>query len=166
MPRSRGVFGATLECAALSMTASASSGVLRSKSAKKPDMGLGAGGMMTQQIYEDTYGVDAWDETQSLRVFVHLANSEQYKEITGKMPPTEPVSAETYRRYNYPWFDYYSDAPVLSGSDTLAKVDSIGSMQTKKGEQILPDNGHQPAPNQPIIQLGQKPKKTIKGGSW
>lgn len=163
MPRSRGLLGgASLE----SMVFSASAATTKSLRSAKPDMGLGAGGMMTQDIYEDTYGLDAWDQEQGLRVFVHLANSEQYKQITGKNPPTEPPTPNVYQRYNYPWFDYYSDGPVLSGSDTLSKVDSIGSMQTKKNEQVLPDEGHKPAPNQTIIPLGQVPKKTIKGGSW
>lgn len=158
---SRGLLSGSLECASFGMAVSASAkSVLRSA---KPDMGLGAGGMMTQEIYDDKYGVDVWDQEMGLRVFVHLANSEQYKAITGKNPPTQPPSPNTYRQYNYPWFDYYSDEVAIGGSDILSKVDSIGSMQTKKGEKMLPDEGHAPAPNQPIIPLGTK---KIKGGSW
>jgi hypothetical protein len=137
-------------------------GAMLSLSAK-PDMGLGAGGMMTQEIYDDEYGVDVWDQENGLRVFVHLANSEQYKMITGINPPTTPPTANTYRQYGYQWFDYYSDGEVLKGSDILSKVDSIASMQNKKNEKILPDDGHKPGINQPVIHLG---KKTVSSGNW
>lgn len=138
--RSRGI-GGGLECMAMASPMAASSKALRKSAVAKPDMGLGAGGLMKQEIYEDEYGLDAWDTTQPLRVFVHLANSEQYKEITGKTPPTQPPSAKVYSEYNFPWFDYYSDAPVLPGSEILAKVDSIASQQVKKQEEVLPDDG-------------------------
>jgi hypothetical protein len=158
--RGMGMSGASLEMCAAPMAASASlsKGVLRSA---KPDMGLGAGGMMTQEIFADEYGIDAWDQEQGMRVFVHLANSEQYKEITGKNPPTEPPTPELYRHNNYPWFNYYDDGAVVSGSEVLSKVDSIGSMQEKKNEKILPDDGHKPS--QPLIALGTK---TVKNGKW
>lgn len=137
--------------------------VLR-KSSAAPDMGMGAGGMMKQDIYEDEYGIDAWDMENPLRVFIHLANSEQYKEVTGKNPPTTPPSADTYRQYSYPWFDYYADGAVLAGSDILAKVDSIASMQVKNDEQILPDQGIGPGINQKPHVLGKKTVKDKK--SW
>ena len=155
---SGGLESAVFACA----SASPMSNSLRSaKKSANPDMGLGAGGMMTQEIFADEYGVDAWDQEQGMRVFVHLANSAQYKEITGKNPPTEPPTPEVYRRYNYPWFQYYDDGAVLQGSEVLAKVDSIGSMQEKKNEKILPDDGHKPT--QPLIALGNK---TVKNGKW
>lgn len=155
---SGGLESAVFACA----SASSMSNSMRSvKKSANPDMGLGAGGMMTQEIFADEYGVDAWDQEQGMRVFVHLANSEQYKEITGKNPPTEPPTPELYRRYNYPWFKYYDDGAVLSGSEVLSKVDSIGSMQEKKNEKILPDDGHKPS--QPLISLGTK---TVKNGKW
>lgn len=162
----RGIGGAmskgfNLEGAVFACASASSVGASRSLRSAKPDMGLGAGGMMTQEIFADEYGVDAWDQEQGMRVFVHLANSEQYKAITGKNPPTEPPTPELYRRHNYPWFKYYDDGAVLQGSEVLSKVDSIGSMQEKKNEKILPDDGHKP--NQPLIVLGNK---TVKNGKW
>jgi hypothetical protein len=153
--------GMVLESAVFACASASSNGASRSLRSAKPDMGLGAGGMMTQEIFADEYGIDAWDQEQGMRVFVHLANSEQYKAITGKNPPTEPPTPEVYRRYNYPWFQYYDDGAVLQGSEVLAKVDSIGSMQEKKNEKILPDEGHKPS--QPLIALGNK---TVKHGKW
>lgn len=135
------------------------SGQIRAASAQ---MGLGQGGFMKQDIYKDEYGIDAWDTTQPLRIFVHLLNSLSYKEVTGKLPPQEPLGPKEYARYNYPWFDYYDDGSVLSGSNELSKVDSIGSMQTKKHEDILGDNTSITTPS--LVKLGKS--KGIKSGNW
>lgn len=157
--------GSSYEGAVYATASASSASPLRSRSisAAKPDMGLGAGGMMTQEIFKDEYGLDVWDQAQGLRVFVHLANSEQYKSVTGKNPPTEAPTPKLYSQYGYTWFQYYSDGDVLDGSEVLSKVDSIASMQAKNNEKILPDDGHKPSVNQPLVAIG---KKTVKGGSW
>ncbi len=46
------------------------------------DMGLAPDGLMRQEIYEDEYGIDAWDPDNGFRCFIHLANSAQYMAIT------------------------------------------------------------------------------------
>ena len=139
--------------------ASASSASL--EMAQSTEMGLGAGGFMTQDIYDDPYGLDVWDRTRPIKVFVHLVNSLQYKNITGKEPPLKPLTPAQYQHYNYPWFQYYDDGAVISGSDKLAKVDSIGSLQTKKNENVLEENTSivQPAPHV----IGSK---VFKNGKW
>jgi hypothetical protein len=48
------------------------------------DMGLAAGGLMKQKIYEDPFGYEKWDQAHSSRCFVHLLNSVQYLAVTGK----------------------------------------------------------------------------------
>ena len=39
------------------------------------DMGSAPGGRMKQKIYRDLFGIDDWDQDQSRRCFVHIANS-------------------------------------------------------------------------------------------
>lgn len=131
-------------------------GALRSKSA---EMGLGAGGFMKQEIYEDPYGLDAWDMTKPIKVFVHLLNSKQYKNVTNQEPPTAPLSPDVYKSYHYPWFDYYSDNKALEGSSVLSKVDSVASIAVKKDEPINNGGFEQPKP----YIIG---KKTVKNGNW
>ena len=80
------------------------------------DMGLAPGGLMRQQIYDDEYGIDAWDQDNGFRCFIHLANSEQYLAITGHRPPHRPPTANDYTDAGLPWFDYYSDGKALAGS--------------------------------------------------
>jgi hypothetical protein len=63
-----------------------------------PPMGLAPGGLMRQEIYDDKYGVDAWDQSAGSRCFVHLLNSLGYLEVTGQRPPQPPPTAADYTR--------------------------------------------------------------------
>jgi hypothetical protein len=68
-------------------------------------MGLGAGGKMKQEIFPDEYGIDTWDTESSGRVFIHIANSMVWRDITGEEPPPTPISASLYTEHGFPWFD-------------------------------------------------------------
>lgn len=104
------------------------------------DMGLAPGGLMRQEIYEDEYGMDAWDQDNGFRCFIHLANSEQYQLITGHQPPHKPATAKDYTSAGLPWFDYYNDSKALPGADTLGKLTSVAAKVIEKGQGPLPDN--------------------------
>lgn len=100
-------------------------------------MGLAAGGRMDQKIYPDPYGVDTWDPAAGARVFVHLVNSELWREITGEAPPPTPVTARSYAEAGLPWFDLYDEAaPTLAPTGKLAGVRSI--RQIDQGKSALP----------------------------
>ena len=105
-----------------------------------PDMGLAPGGLMRQKIYEDEYGIDAWDQDNGYRCFIHLANSEQYQAITGHQPLHKPPTSRDYTSAGLPWFEYYDDSKVLSGSDVLSKLTSVAAKAIEKGKGFLPDN--------------------------
>ena len=107
----------------------------------KDEMGLAPGGVMRQEICDDPHGIESWETTASSRCFVHIANSAQYKAITGMEPPTKPPSAKSYTDAGLPWFEYYADdLGVLGGSVKLAGLDSVAALGIKKQEQPLPDN--------------------------
>lgn len=94
------------------------------------DMGLGMGGRIRQEIYEDRHELGDWDLEKTSRCFVNLCNALQWREITGDNPPQTPVTAKEYEKAGLPWFDYYrDDLAVLEGSKTLAGLKSIGAMQ-------------------------------------
>ncbi len=107
------------------------------------EMGLGMGGRMQQEIYEDSYGLAAWDLEATSRCFVHLCNALQWREITGTNPPQTPVTAKEYEKAGLPWFDYYrDDLAVLEGSKTLAGLKSIHEMRSEtKGKAGIPETG-------------------------
>jgi hypothetical protein len=126
-------------------------------------MGLAPGGLMRQQLYEDDYGYDAWDRTQSSRCFVHILNSRQWNAATGKPMPTKPPSTTEYAKAGLPWFDYYDDeAKPLAGSKTLAGLDSVAAKGVKLGQNPLP--GKEAVMPGKVIALGSKSQ--IGDGKW
>ena len=99
-----------------------------------PAMGLGAGGVMRQAIYPDPHGVATWDDQNYGELFVHIVNSELYREITGEETPPTPVDAAAYTENGYPWFELYDEnLGDISPSDALGKVKSIRALDAAKG---------------------------------
>lgn len=97
-------------------------------------MGLGVGGHMRQLIYPDRYGIKTWNMDDSGSVFVHIINSEQYREITGHAPPPSPVSAKSYTEHGFPWFDLYDEGrPTARASKKLSKVKSLREKDRQRG---------------------------------
>ena len=98
---------------------------------------------MQQEIYEDPYGLAAWDLAETSRCFVHLCNALQWREITGANPPQTPVTAKEYEKAGLPWFDYYrADLAVLEGSKILSGLKSILKIRSEtKGNAGLPEKG-------------------------
>ncbi len=116
-------------------------GVCYRRAPAKYDMGLAPGGRMRQEIYDDDYGPDAWDEGRASRCFVTIANSAQWLAITGERPPTDPPTAREYADAGLPWFDYYDgDRAAIPGSETLAGLRSVAGTGQEKGESPLPEN--------------------------
>ncbi len=104
-------------------------------------MGLAPGGMMKQEIYEDPFGLDAWDQRNSHRCFVSLVNSTQWMAITSERPPYKPPTASEYSRYGLPWFDYYGgDAKAMGATKKLENISSVQEIGKAKGEKPLTDN--------------------------
>jgi hypothetical protein len=98
-------------------------------------MGLGAGGKMRQSIYPDSYGIDTWDADNAGEVFIHIVNSAQYQDITGRAPPPCPIDAKTYTQYGFPWFELYDeDRGDVPASKSLSEVKSINQQDAEKGK--------------------------------
>ena len=98
-------------------------------------MGLAPGGRMKQDIYDDPYGFDAWDQENVTRCFVTIVNSAQWLAITGEPPPTKPPTAKQYTEAGLPWFDYYGgDVEAISGAVELKGVKSVGQIGNEKGD--------------------------------
>ena len=97
-------------------------------------MGIAAGGRMKQRIYPDPHGLPTWDQTMRGGLFIHLVNSDVFKQLTGDEPPPTPISAKTYTDYGLPWFDLYDEnAGDLPASKRLAQVKSVQEIDTHKG---------------------------------
>ena len=129
-------------------------------------MGLAAGGRMKQKVYPDPYGLDTWDTSVRSRVFVHLVNSELWREITGEEAPATPVTAKTYAQHGLPWFDLYDEAaPSIDPTSTLAGVKSVKALDAEKSTHALQDDA--PVPVGPIAKIAHAMKQWIvKDGDW
>ena len=134
------------------------------------EMGLGAGGSMKQDIYPDQHGLDTWDQDNHARVFVHLCNSQLWREITGEAPPETPVSAKTYTDHGYPWFDIYDeDKGDIKPSATLGGVKSVKEMDEQQGFGPQQDDGTVDVPGGQVKKLPGTPtadKTKVPDGNW
>jgi hypothetical protein len=105
-------------------------------------MGLAAGGRMHQSIYPDPHGLETWDADRTARSFVHIVNSELWREITGEAAPFTPVTAKEYERAGLPWFDLYDEhLGTLGGSDRLRGVKSVKEKDKETSKLPLQDDG-------------------------
>ncbi|MDE0239403.1 MAG: hypothetical protein OXQ84_04290 [bacterium] len=128
-------------------------------------MGLAPGGRMKQEVYDDPYGLDAWDQRHGGRCFVSLLNSLQWMAVTGEHPPTMPPTAQDYAAAGMPWFEYYGgDARAVAGSDTLRKLKSIVEKTAETGKGPLPDNETIADPH--VIGLGKARPVRDGAGDW
>ena len=104
-------------------------------------MGIAAGGSMVQKIYPDPHGVDTWNLGDRTRVFVHIVNSELWREITGESPPASPVTAKAYAQAGLPWFDLYDEgAPTISPTAVLGQVKSVKQLDHEKFDAVIQDD--------------------------
>ncbi len=95
---------------------------------------------MRQEIYDDPFGLDAWDQRHCSRCFVTIANWAVSTAITGERPPTEPPTAKDYTNAGLPCFDYYGgDAEAVAGAEKLSGLTSVAEMGEQKGETPLPE---------------------------
>ncbi|MET7637250.1 hypothetical protein [Streptomyces sp. NPDC005438] len=126
-------------------------------------MGLGVGGSMRQEVYEDDRPVTDWATDPAGRVYVHLVTPPDWRRITGEDPPPSPVDRAAYTRAGLPWFDYYdADAEDLTPTDTLGAVRPVGDWL---GDDHEPWQAPTPAQTQPLKDAG-KPGKPVADGDW
>lgn len=121
--------------------------LVMASAAPAPDMGLAAGGEMRQEIYDDPYGLDAWDMRHASRVFISIANSVAWAGITGEAPPLSPPSAKDYANAGLPWFDWYGgDRKALEGAGVLKDVKSLAEIAAENNAPLDGNDSVVPGP--------------------
>ena len=129
------------------------------------EMGLGAGGKMSQKIYPDPHGLDTWDQSSSERLFIHLVNSAMFEQITGRKPPDTPITAKSYEKRGYPWFDVYDESyQDIAAPDELQKVKSVKEMDAEKGFDPQQDDESVETPN--VITYKMDDPDELRDGEW
>jgi hypothetical protein len=125
------------------------------------EMGLAAGGRMRQHIYPDPHGVDTWDQDTFGRVFVHIVNSQLWREITGEPVPPTPIDARAYTDAGLPWFELYDDQlGDIEPSEVLANVKSVADKDAQHGFTGQQDDTPLQTPN--VKPLGDQ----VPDGKW
>lgn len=125
-------------------------------------MGISPGGRIKQKIYDDPHDLNAYETAISNRCFVQIVNSEQWQQITGSLPPLKPLSAKEYANEGLPWFDYYSEAEVLSAGNILSKLKGIASSWLDKTGKPMKNNNT--IKTQKIININKK--NDVNDGNW
>lgn len=124
-------------------------------------MGLGVGGSMRQEVYQDDRPLSDWSRQPAGRVFVHLVTPPEWRRITGEAAPPSPVDRAAYTRAGLPWFDYYDEeAQDLAPTDTLQSVKPVGDWLGDDHEPWQP-----PTPGQ-TQQLKDAPGRPVEDGDW
>tara|TARA_R110001583_G_C5670239_1_gene410774 strand:- start:11771 stop:12763 length:993 start_codon:yes stop_codon:yes gene_type:complete len=114
------------------------------------EMGIAPGGRIKQEIYDDEYGLEAWDLSAGTRCFLHTVNSEHWEALTGLAMPDRPITAKRYKEAGIPWFEYYAeDKKPLPGSKLLKSLKSLG----QKSEPATAVEIGEPITLEPIIAL-------------
>ena len=124
-------------------------------------MGLGVGGAMRQEVYEDDRPLTDWSAEPAGRVFVHLVTPPEWRRITGEAPPPSPVDRAAYTRAGLPWYDYYDqDAEDLAPTDTLEAVKPVGDWL---GHDHEPWQAPSPDQVKPLKDAAGEP---VEDGDW
>eukprot|EP01084_Bolivina_argentea_P192315 330197_1 len=105
------------------------------------EMGLGVGGKMKQKIYaDDEKNILKYNRKRVTSVFINIANSVQWKQITKKQLLPSPIDPLIYKLSGYPWYKLYDDKlQDIKPSNELMNIKSIQQIeneQTNKDKSI------------------------------
>ncbi|EPS36191.1 hypothetical protein H072_10303 [Dactylellina haptotyla CBS 200.50] len=124
------------------------------------EMGLAAGGEITQSIVEDSVPPRQWDPSRTTGFNVQILNAKLYASITGQVNPPPPVSPQVYAASGGARvFDFHEPSRVHGN---FQQVKSVGQL-TGTSDNVVPlfsskkwhlfrrsskmDKGHAPKPD-------------------
>merc|ERR1719487_1812593 len=118
--------------------------VLRLRGGGDPRMmGLAAGGLITQKIYQDEKGPRWYDMERASRCYVHIVNSRDWTAVTGLPMPDTPVSAESYTQAHLPWFEIYDEKiPAVAACEALRKIKPVWELEAEGTKTIFAAEEH------------------------
>lgn len=106
-------------------------------------LGIGAGGIISQQIEPDGDSPRIWDVSSSKMFNVQIINSNDFYLITGTPPPPTPIDAQTYSEQGWPFLDNYTEftsdlGKGMSVSGASSQVENVSVYAPLKAS----DSGH------------------------
>ncbi|KAF7882880.1 hypothetical protein EAF00_011369 [Botryotinia globosa] len=83
---------------------------------KEHKLTLAPGGSIHQAIRRDCFHKNRYDERNAVIFNIQLLAPKTFHLVTGTPPPQTPVSAKTYARYGYPFFQMYNEPGAFTGT--------------------------------------------------
>ncbi len=110
-----------------------------SASSKSYDMGMAAGGSMSQSIEVNKYGPDCWDLDNKLRLYISVMDAEKFHLVTGEKPHQRKLTQQDYDQYRYSyqptWFSYNHQSDTQT-PEVLKNIKSMAEIAKEKGHFI------------------------------
>ncbi|KAF5876608.1 putative integral membrane protein [Botrytis fragariae] len=98
---------------------------------KNYELTLEPGGFIHQAILRDHFHKDRYDEKNIVMFNVQFLAPKTFHLVTGTPPPQIPVSAETYARHGYPFFEMHNEPRAITG-DFEELLKSVGDIDKEK----------------------------------
>ncbi len=114
-----------------SFGATRGAGVTRGMSEVR-EMGLGAGGAITQKIYPDPYTEDhsvakIWNTLPFMKTYIYIVDPKSFEQITGLKAPASPITYQTYQKMGLPWYGLFdTEMDDLPGSGKFEDIKKVG----------------------------------------
>ena len=98
-------------------------------------LGVAPGGLIKQCILEDTNPATIWERDRTVCFNVQILNSDMFRQVTGKPPPSTPVSAKTYRDHGLPFYKIYGEQSTMHGDfDGIKSVKGLDKIKNENGK--------------------------------
>lgn len=102
-------------------------------------LGIAPGGLIKQCILEDTYPAKIWERDHTICFNVQILNSTMFQQVTGKKPPSTPISAKTYADAGFPFYKIYGEISTVKGDfdgiKSVKQLDKLKNGNGKRGKQ-------------------------------
>ncbi|KXH63724.1 integral membrane protein [Colletotrichum salicis] len=117
------------------------------------EMGLAAGGLITQTIEADKYPADVWDVEASVMMNLQILGVESFCAVTGQPAPDTPVNAQSYANHGYPFFEIWGEEKTGIKGD-FSEVKSVAQLEAERAEAAGEEYKEEESVPLRIVQLG------------
>ena len=98
-------------------------------------MGVAPGGLIKQCILDDTNPAEIWERDRTICFNVQILNSDMFQQVTGKAPPSTPISAKTYADQGLPFYKIYGETSSIKGDfNGVKSVKELDKLKNKNGK--------------------------------
>ena len=120
---------------------------------KDTALGVAPGGLIKQCILEDTNPATIWERDRAICFNVQILNSTTFQQVTGKAPPSTPITAKTYADQGLPFYKIYGENSTIKGD--FNDIKSI-----KELDKVKNDNGKRENEEDDALESSKKSKDT------